>query len=244
MVSRHIGWGKGILEDRSVMPMNKKLTYLETEPLTAEREWVSDGMAVLHASVRVPRPVPSAGGVFRRVRRYYQLQCQAFFRYCQRELLPQAAAEYAAALACSRPLPDFHAELDYRVTYNEGGLWSLYTQSREVGPGGTFLVRRGDTWDLGAGYPVPSASFFSGGLRKTLLSAAEVQIQRRQAAGAGVWREDWRHGLRRYYNPANYYLTEDGFAFFYPMLSIAPASAGIPVFLLPYSDAAGRPQVK
>lgn len=224
--------------------MNKELTYLETEPLTAQREWESDGVVVLQAFVRVPRPVPSAGGVFRRVRRYYQLQCQAFFRYCQRELLPQAAAEYAAALACSRPLPDFRAELDYHVTYNEGGLWSLYTQTRETGPGGTFLARRGDTWDLGAGYPVPASSFFSGGLRKTLLSAAEAQVQRRQAAGAGVWREDWRRGLRRYYNPANYYLTEDGFAFFYPMLSIAPASAGIPVFLLPYSDASGRPQRK
>ena len=216
--------------------MNKELTYLETEPLTAEREWVSDGMVVLHASVRVPRPVPSTGGVFRRVRRSSQLQRQAFFRYCQRELLPQAAAEYAAALACSRPLPDFHAELDYHVTYNEGGFWSLYTQSRETGPGGTLLVRRGDTWDLGAGYPVPAAKFFSGAgpLRKALLSAAETEIQRRQAAGAGLWREDWRRGLRRFYNPDNYYLTEDGFAFFYPMLSIAPASAGIPVFTLPY----------
>lgn len=217
--------------------MNKELTYLETEPLTAEREWVSDGIVVLHASVRVPRPVPSTGGVFRRVRRYYQLQSQAFFRYCQRELLPQAAAEYAAALTCSRPLPDFHAELDYHVTYNEGGFWSLYTQSREIWPGGTLLVRRGDTWDLGAGYPVPAAKFFSGAgpLRKALLSAAETEIQRRQAAGAGLWREDWRRGLRRFYNPDNYYLTEDGFAFFYPMLSIAPASAGIPVFTLPYS---------
>ena len=216
--------------------MNKELTYLETEPLTAEREWVSDGMVVLHASVRVPRPVPSTGGVFRRVRRYYQLQSQAFFRYCQRELLPQAAAEYAAALACSRPLPDFHAELDYHVTYNEGGFWSLYTQSRETGPGGTLLVPGGDPWEVGAGYPVPAAKFFSGAgpLRKALLSAAETEIQRRQAAGAGLWREDWRRGLRRFYNPDNYYLTEDGFAFFYPMLSIAPASAGIPVFTLPY----------
>ena len=224
--------------------MNRELTYLETEPLVAQREWESDGVVVLQASVRVPRPVPSAGGVFRRVRRYYQLQCQAFFRYCQRKLLPQAAAEYTAALACSRPLPDFRAELDYHVTYNEGGLWSLYTQTRETGLGGTFLARRGDTWDLGAGYPVPASSFFSGGLRKTLLSAAEAQIQQRQAAGAGVWREDWRRGLRRYYNPGNYYLTEDGFAFFYPMLSIAPASAGIPVFILPYSEETGRPRVK
>lgn len=217
--------------------MNYDLTHLETEPLTAQREWVSDGIPVLQATVCVPRPVPAAGGIYRRIRRYYQLQCRAFFRYCQRELVPQAAAEYAAALSASRPLPSFHAELTYQVTYNQGGLWSLYTQSREAVPGGTLVVRRGDTWDLGAGYPVPAGSFFTGGsLRKTLLAAAESEIERRMAAGAGVYREDWRKALRRYFNPQNYYLTPDGLTFFYPMCSLAPASAGIPTFTLPYGS--------
>ena len=220
------------------------LTQLSTEPLTAERTWTVEEIPVLTASISLPAPAQGEGGAVRRIRRYYQLQSRAFLRYCERWLLPAAEAEYRSALASSAPLPSFHTELEYHVTYNEGGLWSLYTQTRETGPGGTFLARRGDTWDLGAGYPVPASSFFSGGLRKTLLSAAEAQVQRRQAAGAGVWREDWRRGLRRYYNPANYYLTEDGFAFFYPMLSIAPASAGIPVFLLPYKDASGRPERK
>lgn len=76
-------------------------------------------------------------------------------------LLPQAAEEYRAALEASTPLPQFQATLNYRVTYNEGGLWSLYTQSREVTlPGRTLMQRWGDTWDLRTGYPVSMGEFF------------------------------------------------------------------------------------
>ena len=69
--------------------------------------------------------------------------------------------EYRAALAASLPLPHFRAELTYQVTYNDGGLWSLYTQSRESGfSGRPTLLRHGDTWDLTSGYPVPLSAFF------------------------------------------------------------------------------------
>ena len=34
--------------------------------------------------------------------------------------------------------------------------------------------------------------------------------------------------------PLNFYLTEEGLAFFYPMYAIAPAVEGIPVFTVPY----------
>ena len=141
--------------------MRESLTELHTEPFAAEREWTVDGIPVLTAAVSVPQPVPAAGGVTRRIRRYYQLQCRAFLRYCENWLLPQAKAEYQAALAASAPLPCFHAELTYHVTYNEGGLWSLYTQSREVTlPGQTLVTRRGDTWDLAEGYPAALSAFF------------------------------------------------------------------------------------
>ena len=131
------------------------MTELRTEPFVAEREWAVEGVPVLRAEVRVPQPEPAADKVSRRVHRFYQLQCRSFLRYCERCLLPQAAAEYRAALAASRPLPLFQAELDYLVTYNQGGLWSLYTQTREALGKSVSLGRRGDTWDLAAGYPVP-----------------------------------------------------------------------------------------
>lgn len=41
--------------------------------------------------------------------------------------------------------------------------------------------------------------------------------------------------LRRHFNPRNFYLTDSGLAFFYPMYAIAPAMEGIPVFTLPWN---------
>ena len=217
--------------------MRACLTELRTEPFTAEREWTVEGIPVLTAAVEVPQP-QGTDAVSRRVRRYYQTQCKAFLRYCQRWLFPQAEAEYRAALAASAPLPCFRAELGYRVTYNEGGLWSLYTQSREAAPPGrTLLTRRGDTWDLAAGYPVPLSSFFPARSpwRRQLLALAAEDIQRQERAGVARYDPEWRKKLRRF-NSRNYYLTEEGLTYFFPMYAIAPAAEAIPTFTLPYGQ--------
>ena len=219
--------------------MTGPLTQLHTEPFGAEREWEVEGIPVLSAAVSLPQPVPAADKVSRRVRRYYQAQCRAFLRYCEKSLLPQAEAEYRSALASSAPLPKFRAELGYRVTFNDSGLWSLYTQSREVTlPGRTLLSRWGDTWDLAAGYPGPLTAFFPPGRswRQQLLETAAGEIQRQERSGVARYREDWRRALRHRFNPRDFYLTEEGLTFFYPMYAIAPAAEGIPAFTLPYGQ--------
>ena len=210
----------------------------QIRPFAAEREWTVEGVPVLWALARVPEPEPAADRTARRIRRFYRLQCRAFLRYCQRCLLPQAAAEYRAALAASRPLPAFRAELSYQVTYRQGNLLSLWTQTREETGGAPLLTRRGDTWDLAAGYPVPLKDFFPAGTawKKKLLAHAAAEAERRERAGAGRWREDWRRELRRRFNPQNFYLTEEGLALFYPMYAVAPASEGVPVFTMPYGE--------
>ena len=215
--------------------MKTCLTELRTEPFAAEREWTVEGIPVLTAAVELPQP-QGADAVSRRIRRYYQAQCKAFLRYCERWLFPQAEAEYRAALAASAPLPCFRAELGYRVTYNSGGLWSLYTQSREV-TGHTLLTRRGDTWDLSAGYPVPLSAFFPARSpwRRQLLALAAEDIQRQERAGIARYDPEWRKKLRRF-NSRNYYLTEEGLTYFFPMYAIAPAAEAIPAFTLPYGQ--------
>ena len=92
---------------------------LKTEPFAAEREWTVEGVPVLSALAQVPEP-EGKDRTARRIKRFYRLQCRAFLRYCEKCLLPQAAAEYRAALEASRPLPAFRAELSYRVTYSDG----------------------------------------------------------------------------------------------------------------------------
>ena len=215
--------------------MKTCLTELRAEPFAAEREWTVEGIPVLTAAVELPQPL-DADTVSRRIRRYYQAQCKAFLRYCERWLFPQAEAEYRAALAASAPLPCFRAELGYRVTYNSDGLWSLYTQSREV-TGHTLLTRRGDTWDLAAGYPVPLSAFFPARSlwRRQLLALAAEDIQRQERAGIARYDPEWRKKLRRF-NSRNYYLTEEGLTYFFPMYAIAPAVEAIPAFTLPYGQ--------
>ena len=80
--------------------MRTCLTELRAEPFAAEREWTVEGIPVLTAAVELPQPL-DADAVSRRIRRYYQAQCKAFLRYCERWLFPQAEAEYRAALAAS-----------------------------------------------------------------------------------------------------------------------------------------------
>lgn len=218
--------------------MKTCLTRLHTEPSTIERTWDADGVPVLTASLSVPCPVPATDAVSRRICRFYQLQSRSYLHYCEHWLLPQAKAEYAAALAVSAPLRCFHAELTYCVTYNDGGFWSLYTQSREPLPSGqTLLTRHGDTWDLAAGYPVPVSSFFPRHARwkRQLLALAAQEIELQLRSGAAIYHPVWRKELRRSFNSRSFYLTDDGLAFFYPMHALSP-SADLPVFLLPYRE--------
>ena len=223
------------------------MTNIQLQPFTAEREWTMEGIPVLTAAVSVPEPVPAADSISRRIRRYYQLQCRAFLRYCEKWLFPLAEAECRAALAVSAPLPCFHANLEYRVTWQDQGFLSLYTQSREVTlPGQTLLTRRGDTWDLAEGYPVPLSAFFQSRSpwKRQLLSLAAAEIERQEKAGVSRYHEGWRKALRRRFNAQNFYLTGEGLIFFYPMYAIAPAAEGIPAFTVPFGEQGPLPAVR
>lgn len=212
----------------------------DLQPFTAEREWTVDGIPVLSAAVSVPQPVPRSDRVSRRIFRYYQQQCHAYLKYCERDLLPKARAAYRAALANSAPLPQFHAELTYRITFQDSHLLSLYTQSAESDGPRTWRLRRGDTWDLAVGYPVPLSHFFPprSPWKRQLLEQAAEEIETQEAAGIAQYHVHSRQELQRRFNAQNYYLTPDGLAIFFPMYAIAPAAEGIPTFLFPYGSGA------
>ena len=140
--------------------MKGSLQRLETKPFPLEREWTVEGVPVLRLSGTLPQPVGKPSRVPRRVQRFYQHQARCYLRYCQRFLLPLAEEAHRAALAASAPLPLYTAQLRYEVTCNEGGVWSLYTESREVLGGDVTVLRRGDTWDLRSGYPLPLSACF------------------------------------------------------------------------------------
>ena len=226
--------------------MNEPLTQLHAEAMTAEREWTVEEIPVLSASISLPEPVPAADKVSRKVGLKILEDDKGFFPdyngafFVREDVLEQYPELEGILNQLSGKIPtEQMAELTYQVTYNDGGLWSLYTQSRESGfSGRPTLLRHGDTWDLTSGYPVPLSAFFPrrSGWKRRLMEAAEAEIQRQETAGISRYHEGVRRLLRRHFNPQNFYLTAEGLSFFYPMYAIAPAMEGIPVFTLPYGQ--------
>ena len=212
------------------------MTEFTVQNTEAERVWDVEGVPILEGRVCLPKPV----GTERRRRRiasFYRLQERAFFKYCQRELRPWAETEFRTAARDSTPLKCYQATLNFEETYRAGRLWSLYTELREnAAPGPTFRRRWGDTWDIVTGYPVALSDFFPPRFRwkQTLLRIAAEEIERQERRGLSCYHPDWRRRVRRFFNPANYCLTPDGIAFFYPMYALAPAAEGIPRFLYPW----------
>ena len=220
--------------------MKHCIDRLEVETLSAQREWVTEGIPALCAEISLPLPTVPNSRILRRIQRFYQLQSRSYLRYCEHWLAPKAAADCRRALLESSPLPEYTARLTFQITCNESGILSLYTESREFTGGRPLVLRHGDTWDLYTGFPMPAAAFFTPhtSLRKLLLTTAADEIRRQEEAGISRYAEDWPQAMKRSFNRNNFYITPDAFCFFWQMHTIAPSAEGIPTFSLPFDGSA------
>ena len=66
-----------------------------------------------------------------------------------------------------------------------------------------------------------------------MLRLAEEAIQQQEEAGIARYHPHCRRALRRHFDARNYYLSDEGLVFFYPMYAIAPAEERIPAFCVP-----------
>ena len=93
-----------------------------------------------------------------------------------------------------------------------------------------------------AGLPVHPVLALACGTGSLTCRLAELtaQSEARLQSGESFFYADAPARVRRFFSPQRFYLTGDSLAVFFPMLSLAPAADGIPVFLLPRPDAAGE----
>ena len=218
--------------------MKTPIHCLETETFTAQREWLTEGFPALQAEISLPRPTAPDHRITRRIHRFYQLQCRSYLRYCENWLAPQAAEACRRAMAEDAPLPCYTARLTYRITCNENGIFSLHTDSREFTGGRTLCLRRGDTWDLRTGYPLPADAFFpkETPVRKLLLQTAAEQIRAMEEAGTARYDPAWPRKMKHTFSRQHFYVTPESFLFFWQMYDIAPSAEGFPVFKIPFRD--------
>ena len=207
-----------------------------SSPCRRERTWEINGLPVLHA--RIDLPAPEA---HRSIRSFYALQSHAYLRYCERFLLPQAAAAFRLALEESHPFTPYEAALTWHKTYEEGSILSLWVQSRES-TGSVFLHRRGDTWDLATGAPLSPTRVLPRRWKHLFYETARAETERRIRCGALHSRKHWHQLLRRNLNPQNFCLAPEGILFFLPMHTLSEASSEIPTFTIPWAQL--RPAAK
>ena len=219
----------------------EKMEYRFGEDLRQEKAWDTDSIPVLHASVTLPQlALPTRRA--RRFDRYYRHLGRAYFAYCEQMLLPWAKAQCKAALESSAAWTHTLCEMSYRVTLREDDVISLYIDAKETnGPVPRLVLRRADTWDLNAMLPMPMGEFFPkrAPYRKRLITLARETAQTQMAQGVAVYDENYRSLLRRAFSSRNYYLTDAGLCFFYPMYAVAPSAEGVVTFTAPYDAVCG-----
>ncbi|SBV98870.1 conserved hypothetical protein [uncultured Eubacteriales bacterium] len=222
------------------MGRNKcKIESVNVEAGTWKQVLKCDGEPVLSFTLRWPK-LPEDTAALRRIARYYRHAADRWRTRWETCLFSMACEELRHAREQSFPFRPWEAALDFTVTYNEKGLFSLYMDAYEY-TGGAHgnTVRCGDAWDLNSGAPITLPMLFPKGSHWRRDSIAEVckQIRQRIDSGDYVFLDGWQEAAASEFDPCRFYLTDEGAAVFYPLYTLAPYVEGILSFVvLPWPE--------
>lgn len=171
----------------------------------------------------------------------FQIQAQVcdFLHYASSDLYQQAIATYQESQENAFPFRRYEAILQYEITYNQHCHLSLY-RDQYVYTGGAHggTVRMSDTWDLMSGCSIPLSGFFPADqdYRTLLIDQITNQANEKMQQNPGIFFEDYRALIVKYFNEEHYYLTSSGVAIYYQQYEIAPYATGIVIFTIPYVE--------
>ncbi len=178
---------------------------------------------------------------------HIQAQVDHYYRHASNDLYTQAIADYQEAQKNGYPFHAFDAVLQYEVSYNRDCYLSLYRDQYEF-TGGAHgnTIRASDSWNLANGRTMALSCFFLPGqayrafLIEQILQQADEQMQQ----NPGIFFEDYRKLIPKYFNENSYYLTPSGLAIYYQQYEIAPYATGIVVFTIPYDALNWQPSCR
>ncbi len=169
--------------------------------------------------------------------RYYVLQANERMAYARTTMYKSAVEDYEYRQQQGYPFNQYALAQAFEVTLNRPPLVSLYYDVYEY-TGGAHgnTTRTGNTWDLQKGRMLKLNELFRPGYQymPVISAAVTAEAHRREAAGEGYYFDNLDQNLAQYFDPANFYLTSEGLAIFYPLYTISPYAGGINVFEVPY----------
>lgn len=179
------------------------------------------------------------------INRVLQVQEAQFINNNIRVLYPQAVVDYKNSLQNSYPFNPYGAFLSYTVSYNENCYLSFYydTYTYTGGAHGT-TIRKSNTFNLKTGREVPLSAFFNNPVtyKRRVLKYITEQAEERENQNPGMFFEDYKSLMRKYFNENSYYLSPEGLVIYYGQYDIAPYAVGIVEFTIPYEEVDNVPR--
>ncbi|MGI6151462.1 MAG: DUF3298 and DUF4163 domain-containing protein [Christensenellales bacterium] len=172
------------------------------------------------------------------------VQVRAFYCYVSNDLFRQAVEGCREACQNGYPFNGYDAVQHFEITYNQQCHFSLYRdQYTYTGGAHGGTVRSSDTWSLKTGCRLPLASFFPNkkDYRAFLIGQITCLADQQMQQNPGIYFENYRELIRKYFDEQSYYLTPDGLAIYYQQYEIAPYATGIVVFTIPYQTLKWQP---
>ncbi|HBI73720.1 MAG TPA: DUF3298/DUF4163 domain-containing protein [Lachnospiraceae bacterium] len=169
----------------------------------------------------------------------YRTKANMYEKSVVNNLYQQAMVEYEYSIANNFPIREYEAYVDYKITYNQNCMLSLYFDQYEyTGGAHGATIRTSDTWNLQQSRKLQLKDLFllPQDYSAYITDRVKQQIAGQIASGEDIYFDDYAHLVSDYFKPNNFYLTKEGAEFYYQQYDIAPYSSGIRTFLIPYSQ--------
>ena len=203
-----------------------------TDQVFAEDITAADGTVVMSVDYVFPA-IEDAGSVpaWQKISDYYTQEGKAYMDTA-RELAGYAEGDYEVAQVMGEDFLPYGESHSYRIAYQGGGVVSIvrsYYANSVTGAAHPANYQFSEQFDLETGDALTLSTFFS-----DFTTAREeiLDLLAQKAAGAGYTRED----LAGQFNESYFYLTEEGFVFYYQPDTLAPYAAGLLEFSIPYGE--------
>lgn len=197
------------------------------------------GAEILRYEIIYPR-FGAATSAAAKINRYHQTQAKNFERLIKSRYLP-AAREQHRALGGYGGFAPFEITATFHVMYSSARYVSLFTDSfMQLGHMGSRMGRSAHTYQLPAWQPALLGHVFNRGslYRQAIISALAKQIEAEAEKNPGMYFSDWEKYYAQEVRENAFYLADDGIAVFFQQNTIGAKPAGIPTFLVPYSQIA------
>lgn len=203
-----------------------------------ENELFYKGTLVLKYKIAFPQLTKSRYRYgMRRFNEYNYNKAIELQEYCETELFKEAKELYEYNEANDYPVMVYEIILDYKVTYQNNWMVSLYTDEYMfLGGAHGNTKREAQNWNLQSGRQIILKELFPDNPYYIIDILKEInnQIAKQIEAGENQYFDNYCQLVQENFRFENFYMVPEGVTIFFNQYEIAPYSSGIPKFKINY----------